>query len=86
MRPHEQFSLPLLALFSLTTNSRDGHLWKITLAPRPSRGGRFFSRPVLRAFITCAKWGDDFKGQAGGSAYENATDDWSYGLQTEAWW
>ena len=26
----------------------DGHLWKITLAPQISRGGKFFSRPVLR--------------------------------------
>jgi maltoporin len=64
----------------------DGHLWKITLAPQLSRGGKFFSRPVLRAFITYAKWSDDFKGRVGGTAYENATEGWSYGLQAEAWW
>jgi maltoporin len=64
----------------------DGHLWKITLAPQLSRGGKFFSRPVLRAFITYAGWGDDFKGRVGGRAYENATEGWSYGLQAEAWW
>jgi maltoporin len=64
----------------------DGHLWKITLAPQLSRGGKFFSRPVLRAFITYAKWSEDFKGRVGGEAYENATEGWSYGLQAEAWW
>lgn len=64
----------------------DGHLWKITLAPQLSRGGKFFSRPVLRAFLTYAKWSDDFKGLVGGTAYENASEGWSYGLQAEAWW
>jgi maltoporin len=64
----------------------DGHLWKITLAPQLSRGNKFFSRPVLRAFVTYAQWSDGFKGRVGGSAYENATDGWSYGLQAEAWW
>jgi maltoporin len=64
----------------------DGYLWKVTLAPQLSRGGKFFSRPVLRAFVTYAQWSDDFKGRVGGSAYENATNGWSYGLQAEAWW
>ncbi|MGV3532987.1 MAG: carbohydrate porin [Chthoniobacteraceae bacterium] len=64
----------------------DGHLWKITLAPQLSRGGKFFSRPVLRAFLTYARWSEDFKGRVGGDAYENATEGWSYGLQAEAWW
>ena len=47
----------------------DGHLWKLTLAPQLSRGGKFFSRPVIRPFITYAKWSDGFKGRVGGSAY-----------------
>lgn len=64
----------------------DGHLWKITLAPQISRGGKFFSRPVIRGFITYAKWSEDFKGRVGGTAYENATDGLSYGVQVEAWW
>jgi maltoporin len=64
----------------------DGHLWKITLAPQISRGNKFFSRPVLRAFLTYAQWSEDFKGRVGGTAYENATEGWSYGLQAEAWW
>jgi maltoporin len=64
----------------------DGHLWKITLAPQLSYGGKFFSRPVLRAFATYARWSEDFKGRVGGTAYENATDGLSFGLQVEAWW
>jgi maltoporin len=64
----------------------NGHLWKITFAPQISRGGKFFSRPVLRAFVTYSQWSDDFKGLVGGTAYENATHGLSYGLQAEAWW
>jgi maltoporin len=64
----------------------DGHLWKITLAPQISYGGKYFSRPVLRAFVTYAGWSDGFKGHVGGVAYENTTSGLSYGLQAEAWW
>jgi maltoporin len=64
----------------------DGHLWKITLAPQLSRGGKFFSRPVLRAFVTYAKWSDEFRGLVGGTPYENALDGLSFGVQAEAWW
>ena len=64
----------------------DGHLWKITLAPQLTRGGKFFDRPQLRAFITYAKWSDNFKGLVGGTPYENSTDGLSYGVQVEEWW
>jgi maltoporin len=64
----------------------DGHLWKITLAPQLSRGGKFFSRPTLRAFVTYAQWSDGFKGLVGGTPYENSTNGLSYGMQVESWW
>jgi maltoporin len=64
----------------------EGTLWKITLAPQLSRGGKFFSRPVIRPFITYARWTDGFRGQIGGNAYQNALDGLSYGIQVEAWW
>lgn len=64
----------------------NGHLWKITLAPQISRGGKFFSRPVIRPFVTYSQWSDDFKGLVGGTPYQNATDGLSYGIQAEAWW
>ena len=46
-----------------------GYLYKLTLAPQVSLGGRFMSRPVIRAFVTYAHWGDDFVGQVGGLDY-----------------
>ena len=65
----------------------NGHLWKITFVPLEiSRGNKFFSRPQLRAYVTYAAWSDDFKGYVGGTAYENDTQGWSYGIQAEAWW
>jgi maltoporin len=64
----------------------DCHLWKITFAPQLSRGNKFFSRPVLRAFVTYAGWSDGFKGQVGGTPFEHATDGFTYGVQAEAWW
>jgi maltoporin len=86
---NDRFSIALEAGVDIVNSEpqdADGHLWKITLAPQLSRGGKFFSRPVLRPFITYAKWSDDFRGRVGGDAYENATSGWSYGLQVEAWW
>jgi len=86
---NDRFSVALEAGIDWTKSDplgTDGHLWKITIAPQISRGDKFFSRPVLRAFLTYAAWSEDFKGRVGGTAYENATDGWSYGLQAEAWW
>ena len=86
---NDRFSVALEAGIDWTKSDplgADGHLWKITIAPQISRGDKFFSRPVLRAFLTYAAWSEDFKGRVGGTAYENATDGWSYGLQAEAWW
>ncbi len=60
-------------------------LFKLTVAPQVSLGGRFLSRPVLRAFVTYAKWGDDFKGQVGGIDYANKTAGLTAGMQMEAW-
>lgn len=62
------------------------YLWKITLAPQLTRGRKFFSRPSLRAFITYAKWGEEFRGKVGGSAYRNELEGLSYGVQLESWW
>jgi len=61
-------------------------LYKFTLAPQVSLGGRFMSRPVIRAFFTYATWGDDFVGQVGGLDYANENDGFTYGVQMEAWW
>ncbi|MEI8341665.1 MAG: carbohydrate porin [Verrucomicrobiota bacterium] len=64
----------------------DGYLWKITLCPQLSKGRLFFSRPVLRTFVTYAKWANGLKGKVGGTPYLGDTEGLSYGLQVEAWW
>ena len=61
-------------------------LYKLTFAPQVSLGGRFMSRPVLRAFVTYAHWGDDFVGSVGGNDYSTANDGFTYGVQMEVWW
>jgi maltoporin len=61
-------------------------LYKLTFAPQVSLGGRFMSRPVLRAFVTYAHWGDDFVGSVGGNDYSTANEGFTYGVQMEVWW
>jgi len=71
------------------------HLWKITVAPEISVGKAFFSRPVLRAFVTYASWNSAAANAAGTYSSGNnngigmyGTDHSgiTYGLQAEAWW
>src|SRR5271154_3698906 len=64
----------------------DGWLRKFTLAPQIGAGRKFFSRPVLRAFITYANWSDGFRGLVGGVPYQNRTNGLTYGVQMETWW
>ena len=64
----------------------DGWLRKFTLAPQIGAGRKFFSRPVLRAFITYGNWSDGFRGLVGGVPYQNRTNGLTYGVQTETWW
>jgi len=66
--------------------STSDFLYKLTLAPQVSLGGRFMSRPVLRAFITYAHWGDDFVGSVGGNDYRTENDGVTAGVQMEVWW
>jgi maltoporin len=67
------------------SGSRD-YLYKLTLAPQVSLGRYFMSRPVLRAYVTYAGWGDGFRGQVGGTDYRDRTDGWAWGVQMETWW
>lgn len=68
------------------TASTDGNLYKFTIAPQVSLGGRFMSRPVLRVFATYAHWSDDFVGRVGGNDYLNENEGMTYGVQMEVWW
>lgn len=64
----------------------DGWLRKFTLAPQIGAGRKFFSRPVLRAFVTYANWSQGLEGFVGGPAYLNKTAGWNFGVQGETWW
>jgi maltoporin len=64
----------------------DGVLYKLTLAPQVSLGGRFMSRPVVRAFVTYASWSDDFVGLIGGKDYATDSEGLTGGMHMEVWW
>jgi maltoporin len=51
-----------------------------------SLGGRFMSRPVIRAFVTYASWSDDFVGLIGGTDFANESDGLTAGMHMEVWW
>lgn len=61
-------------------------LYKLTVAPQVSLGGRFMSRPNLRGFMTYAGWGQDFEGRVGGNDYLGRQSGWTFGVQMETWW
>jgi len=63
----------------------DGWLRKFTVAPQIGAGRKFFSRPVLRAFLTYASWSNGLKGYVGGVPYLHDTNGMTYGVQAETW-
>jgi maltoporin len=63
----------------------DGWLRKFTIAPQLGAGRKFFSRPVLRAFLTYASWSPGLRGFVGGTAFQNRTSGLTYGVQAETW-
>jgi len=71
-------------------NDRSGTLSKLTTALQISANRGFYSRPVMRFFVTFADWGDDFKGLIGNTPgdapYADETQGWSVGAQAEVWW
>jgi maltoporin len=64
----------------------DGWLRKFTIAPQIGAGRQFFSRPVLRVFLTYANWSNGFRGLVGGVPFEDRTSGLTYGVQAETWW
>jgi maltoporin len=64
----------------------EGWLRKFTIAPQIGAGRKFFSRPVLRAFLTYANWSDGLRGFVGGNPYLRRTNGLTYGVQAETWW
>jgi maltoporin len=64
----------------------DGWLRKFTIAPQIGAGREFFSRPVLRAFLSYGNWSDGLMGFVGGIPYQYRTSGLTYGVQAESWW
>lgn len=64
----------------------DGWLRKFTIAPQVGAGRQFFSRPLLRLFLTYGSWSDGLMGFVGGIPYAFKTTGLTYGVQTETWW
>jgi len=63
----------------------DGWLRKFTIAPQIGAGRKFFSRPVLRAFLTYANWSEGLRGFVGGVPFLDRTAGLTYGVQAETW-
>jgi len=68
------------------TGQYEGWLQKLTVAPQIGAGRKFFSRPVLRVFLTYAHWSDGLRGFVGGVPYDDKTSGLAYGVQAETWW
>jgi maltoporin len=64
----------------------EGWLRKFTIAPQIGVGRKFFSRPVLRLFLTYASWSDGLRGYVGGIPFHDQTSGLTFGVQTEVWW
>jgi len=64
----------------------NGWLRKFTIAPQIGAGRKFFSRPVLRVFLTYANWSNGFRGFVGGLPFQDRTSGLTYGVQAETWW
>ena len=56
-------------------------------SPRKSeQAADFFSRPVLRLFVTYASWSNGLRGFVGGVPFHDQTSGLTFGVQTETWW
>jgi maltoporin len=64
----------------------EGWLRKVTVAPQIGAGRQFFSRPVLRGFVTYADWSDGLRGLVGGTPFSTQANGVTYGVQLETWW
>jgi maltoporin len=64
----------------------EGWLRKFTIAPQIGAGRKFFSRPVLRLFVTYASWSNGLRGHVGGIPFRDKTSGFTFGVQTETWW
>lgn len=90
---NKRFNLALEAGNDYMKSSKlgiEGNMQKITFSPQITWNYGYYTRPVIRPFITYAHWSDDFKGLVGISNLNqkllNKSQALSYGLQLEIWW
>ena len=84
----KHFSLAFEAGLDYTDNDRfgNGTLGKLTIAPQITPDAKHLSRPAIRAFLTYARWADDFEGSAGSADYADDKEGLTAGIQLETWW
>ena len=88
----DNFSLAVEAGYDQGKDGANGakqKLAKLTVAPQLSLGKGFWSRPVLRGFITYAKWNDPAKAGVNANSnnvWANSNNGMTYGVQVESWW
>ncbi len=92
-RPQYQFndtmSIAVEGGYDITKDSAGGpdrKLAKLTVAPQLSLAPGFWSRPVLRAFATYAKWNAAAGNVGTNGVFGTSTNGMNYGLQVESWW
>tara|TARA_B100001248_G_C27395704_1_gene465397 strand:+ start:1154 stop:2716 length:1563 start_codon:yes stop_codon:yes gene_type:complete len=68
------------------TNTYQGTLYKLTLAPEVKPEVGFLVRPTLRAYVTYAWWTKQFESRIGGPAYTGKRHGLVAGVQAEARW
>ena len=90
---HKHFNLALEVgndYIDNQTINKHGWMQKITFAPQISWDYGFYSRPVIRPFVTFANWSESLKGTVGnypGSApFGDKTNGLTYGISFEIWW
>ena len=84
----ELYNLAMEAGYDYTEldSGEEGGLLKLTAAAEITPETGFFSRPVLRFFLTYATWSDEFRGLVGGKTNADDTSGFSMGVQFESWW
>ncbi len=69
-------------------NGNTMKLTKLTVAPQLTLSRGVWARPVLRAFVTYAKWNDPARinWNVGNGVFGSSNNGMTYGVQAEAWW
>lgn len=89
---HKHFGLALEASNEYIDNqtiTKHGWMQKVTFAPQISWNYGFYSRPVIRPFVTFAHWSESLKGTIGNgpgdAPFADKTNGLTYGVSFEVW-